>query len=149
MSEPVGRPLKYKTAEEMQAGIDEYFDIHSPIPMKDASGKPYIDNKGNEMYDLNPPTLSGLALHLGFADRQSMYDYQNRNDEFSCTIRKARSRCEQWVEINGLKGNTPPAMAIFALKNYGWTDKPEKQETDDTANDLSILQQALGIDTRN
>ena len=30
-----------------------------------------------------------------------------------------------------------------------WTDKPEKQETDDTANDLSILQQALGIDTRN
>lgn len=148
MSEPVGRPLKYKTAEEMQASIDEYFEIHSPIPMKDASGKPYIDNKGNEMYDLNPPTLSGLALHLGFVNRASMYDYELRG-EFSNTIKEARSRCEQWVESNGLKGNTPPAMAIFALKNYGWTDKPEKQESNDTANDLSILQQALGIDTRN
>ena len=60
---------------------------------------------------------------------------------------KARTRCEQWIEKNGIEGKTPPAMAIFALKNYGWTDKPEKQEIDDTANDLSILQQALGIDS--
>lgn len=125
MSEPVGRPLKYKTAEEMQTAIDSYFDMFQPIPMIDASGKPFIDNKGNQIYDLNPPTLSGLSLHLGFADRQSMYDYQNRNDEFSCTIKRARTRCEQWVEHNGLSGNTPPAMAIFMLKNYGLTDKQE------------------------
>ena len=148
MSEPVGRPLKYKTAEEMQKGIDEYFEMCQPMPMMDASGKPFIDNKGNQMYELNPPTLSGLALHLGFVNRASMYDYEQMG-EFSDTVKKARTRCEQWIEKNGIEGKTPPAMAIFALKNYGWTDKPEKQETDDTANDLSILQQALGIDTAN
>ena len=148
MSEPVGRPLKYKTAEEMQKGIDEYFELCQPKPMMDAADKPFIDSKGNQMYELNPPTISGLALHLGFVNRASMYDYEQRG-EFSDTIKKARTRCEQWIEKNGIEGKTPPAMAIFALKNYGWTDKPEKQETDDTANDLSILQQALGIDTAN
>ena len=148
MSEPGGRPLKYKAAEEMQAGIDEYFELCQPKPMMDAADKPFIDSKGNQMYELNPPTISGLALHLGFVNRASMYDYEQRG-EFSDTIKKARTRCEQWIEKNGIEGKTPPAMAIFALKNYGWTDKPEKQETDDTANDLSILQQALGIDTAN
>jgi len=146
MSEPVGRPLKYKTAEEMQARIDEYFELCQPKPMMDAADKPFIDSKGNQMYELNPPTISGLALHLGFVNRASMYDYEQRG-EFSDTIKKARTRCEQWIEKNGIEGKTPPAMAIFALKNYGWTDKPEKQETDDTGSDLSILQQALGIDS--
>jgi len=114
--------------------------------MMDAANKPFIDSKGNQMYELNPPTISGLALHLGFVNRASMYDYEQRG-EFSDTIKKARTRCEQWIEKNGIEGKTPPAMAIFALKNYGWTDKPEKQETDDTGSDLSILQQALGIDS--
>ena len=148
MSEPVGRPLKYKTAEEMQAGIDEYFELCQPKYATDAEGNVLKDNRGNPITELNPPTLTGLALHLGFCNRSAMYDYEARG-EFCHAVKTARSRCEQWVETNGLKGNTPPAMAIFALKNYGWTDKPEKQETDDTANDLSILQQALGIDTRN
>ena len=125
MSKPVGRPLKYKTAEEMQSGIDEYFELCQPKYATDAEGNVLKDNRGNPIIELNPPTLSGLSLHLGFADRQSMYDYQNRNDEFSCTIKRARTRCEQWVETNGLAGNTPPAMAIFALKNYGWSDKQE------------------------
>ena len=148
MSEPVGRPLKYKTAEEMQKGIDEYFELCQPKLMTDAEGKVVLSTKGTPIIELNPPTITGLALHLGFCNRSAMYDYELRG-EFCNTVKTARTKCENWVETNGLQGNTPPAMAIFALKNYGWTDKPEKQETDDTTNDLSILQQALGIDTTN
>ncbi len=146
MSEPVGRPLKYKTAEEMQAGIDEYFELCQPKPMVDEEGNVYKDKSGNPIIELNPPTITGLALHLGFESRTSMYDYEQKS-EFMYTLRRARMKCENWLERNGLSGNTPPTMAIFALKNYGWTDKPEKQETDDTGSDLSILQQALGIDS--
>lgn len=124
MSEPVGRPLKYKTAEEMQKGIDEYFEKCQPKYATDAEGNVLKDNRGNPITELNPPTITGLALHLGFCNRSAMYDYEARG-EFCHAVKTARTRCEQWVENNGLAGNTPPAMAIFALKNYGWTDKQE------------------------
>ena len=124
MSKPVGRPLKYKTAEEMQAGIDEYFELCQPKPMTDDEGFILKDKSGNPVIELNPPTITGLALHLGFESRQSLYEYEQRK-EFTYTLRRARMKCENWLERNGLSGNTPPTMAIFALKNYGWSDKQE------------------------
>lgn len=123
-----GRPLKYNTAEEMQIHIDEYFEKCQPKPYLNDEGKPLLDGKGNPIIELNPPTITGLALHLGFVNRASMYDYEERG-EFSNTVKKARTRCENWLEVNGLAGKTPPAMAIFALKNYGWTDRQDLNHT--------------------
>ena len=138
MSEPVGRPLKYKTAEEMQAGIDEYFELCQPKYATDADGNVLKDNRGNPITELNPPTITGLALHLGFCNRSAMYDYEARG-EFCHAVKTARSRCENWVEVNGLQGNTPPAMAIFALKNYGWSDKQEIEHSGNADKPLQII----------
>lgn len=88
---------KYKTDKELQAAIEDYF----------AS---------------NPerPTITGLALHLGFVDRQSIYDYE-KSGEHSCTIKRARLRVENAYEQRLFENaNTG---AIFALKNFGWKDK--------------------------
>lgn len=128
----VGRPRKFKTQVSMQKAIDTYFAKCRPTVITDKNGKAVTDKNGRPVMTLNPPTISGLALHLGFVNRQSMYDYENRG-EFSDTIKTARLRCENWVEIAGLEGNTPPAMAIFALKNYGWTDKSEVELNTDSA----------------
>jgi len=138
MSEPVGRPLKYKTAEEMQAGIDEYFELCQPKPMIDEEGNVYKDKSGNPIIELNPPTITGLALHLGFESRTSMYDYEQKS-EFMYTLRRARMKCENWLERNGLSGNTPPTMAIFALKNYGWSDKQEIEHSGNADKPLQII----------
>jgi hypothetical protein len=97
---PGGRPMTFKTVEELQTKIDEYFDEN---PKK--------------------PTICGLALELGFLGRQSIYDYINRDDEFSYTIEKAVSRIEQKHE----EGLYNPANSghIFWLKNRNWTDKQD------------------------
>ena len=101
MSEPVGRPLKYKTAEEMQAGIDEYFELCQPKYATDADGNVLKDNSGNPITELNPPTITGLALHLGFESRQSMYDYEARG-EYKGIISKAREKIN--IPIKKYKG---------------------------------------------
>jgi hypothetical protein len=125
----VGRPPRYISAADMQVAIDEYFNAHQPKLKKDQDGIPVTTAKGSPVYDMNPPTISGLALFLGFVNRQSLYDYENRNDEFSDTVKKARTRCENFIETGGITGEVPAPMAIFALKNYGWSDKQEFEHT--------------------
>jgi hypothetical protein len=111
-----GRPPIYETAEELQSRIDEYFRLL------------YVDDSDkniNEHFD-KTPTITGLTLFLGFADRQSFYDY-GKKDKFSCTIKRARMRVENWYEKCMLTGQA--AGPIFALKNMGWKDKVETEHS--------------------
>lgn len=98
----MARPRVYEKEEELQGAIDAYF----------------LNTKVNN----EKVTMSGLAYSLGFADRQSLYDYE-KNDKFSCTIKRALLRIEQSYET-ALYGNAV-AGPIFALKNMGWRDKQE------------------------
>lgn len=117
----VGRPMKFETADELEAKIDEYF----------AGGYRKktirIGNKRDGYKEIEVPciTFTDLVLFLGFADRQSFYDYEKRS-EFSCTMKKARTFIEREYEEQLMIN---PTGAIFALKNFGWRDKQEIDHT--------------------
>lgn len=117
---PAGRPPKYKTAKEMQKVIDDYF---ANPPTKDIM----LPNGGG-VYPFPCLTITGLALHLGFNSRASIYEYEAKNDEFTDTIKKARLRIENDYEM-GLKLGQNNSGNIFALKNFGWKDKQEVEST--------------------
>lgn len=110
---PVGRPPTYKTPEELQAKIDEYF-------------KKCPDTqdvwKDGEKVEVPVITISGLVLFLGFCDRASFYDYEKKK-EFSHTIKRARTFIELEYEKALRTGHV--TGAIFALKNFGWKDRTE------------------------
>jgi len=133
----VGRPPAYKTAEELTEKIDEYFN-------EGVKTRSFLLGHGAtiRIETIPVPTISGLALFLGFSSRQSFYDYE-KNTEFSYTIRKARLFIETEYEEQLQVGNT--TGAIFALKNLGWHDKSEvvnknlnsKELTDEEITELS------------
>ena len=100
----MGRPPKYETAEELVKKIDEYFEDENQKPL----------------------TITGLCLYCGFESRQSFYAYEKK-DEFSYTVKKARTRIENAYEQNLHDRN--PSGSIFALKNLGWSDKQEIDHT--------------------
>ena len=110
MANPVGRPLKYKTVEEMQKVIDEYFNW-----CDNRTKKIYDEKKGAEymISDPAPYTMSGLANRLDM-DRRTLLDYSNR-DEFLPTIKRARERVHEDVETRLM--DKAPTGAIFNLKN--------------------------------
>jgi len=94
----VGRPPKYKSKEEIEEKIEQYF--------KDCEGRPLTDDEGNQIYnkwgypvivDKRPPTVTGLALALGFTNRLSLLRYQGKK-EFCDTITRAKARVEQYAE---------------------------------------------------
>ena len=95
-----GRPRIIETPEEFSRLVDEYV-------------QQCRDSK-------SVVTFTGMALHLGFASRQSFYDYGKR-EGFSYSVSRARLLVEAEYERR-LYGKSPQG-AIFALKNYGWSDR--------------------------
>jgi hypothetical protein len=106
-----GRPYKFSSAEDLQAGIDAYF------AECDAQDRPY--------------TMSGLARALGCASA-TIRNYQHEEWADAAivgAVKSARQRVEQWTEER-LYGKGHPAGPIFSLKNnFGWKDTQEVAHT--------------------
>jgi len=101
-----GRPPIYDTPEQMQEVADVYL------------------SKCEE--DGVRPTITKLCYKLGFESRQSFYDYEKR-DGFSYIVKRLRLWIESGYE-EALSNNSPTG-AIFALKNMGWKDKSEVEQS--------------------
>jgi len=118
-SNPVGRPLAFKTVQELEEAIELYF-------LTDAYIAVGVAEEGKDQPKMFAPTMSGLALSLG-VDRKTVTNYANK-DEFFPAIKKARSRVEVALE-QGLYGKNVTGL-IFNLKNnFDWCDKNEIAHT--------------------
>ena len=135
---PVGRPPKFSSKEELEAKINAFFEDCEGEALTDEYGKPMLDKHGGVIYvHQRPPTVTGLALALGFASRQSLLDYQGKK-EFLDTILRAKTRCEQYAEER-LYDRDGTHGAQFSLRaNFGWNDKP-KEQPEETVHDTSLL----------
>jgi hypothetical protein len=116
-----GVPPKYDSPEQLQRAIEDYFTNGVKV-------KIVIIGKGAAKHEVEVevPTITGLVLHLGFADRSSFYDYEKK-EQFAYTIKRARTFIELEYEEQLQAGNT--IGAIFALKNFGWIDKQNLDHT--------------------
>ena len=123
---PGATPL-YDDPNVLAEKIQEYFDslIDVPVTIPDGKGGriPKIDPKtGQEMFENKRPLVYGLALYLGFCNRQSLNDYKKRSKAFSFVIEAAISYISSFHEDNvGSDRNSSGSQ--FFLKNHGWTDK--------------------------
>ena len=121
-----GRPPKYKNKEEIQAKIDQYFEECNGKILKYPNGEPILDKYGNVIiYDQRPPTVTGLALALGFCSRQALLNYQGKK-EFNDTITRAKAYVERYAEER-LFDKDGANGAKFSLANNfeGWKEKRE------------------------
>lgn len=145
---PVGRPPKYKTPEELQAKAEEYFrhcDTH-PIEVwqRKAAGANQSAKNGSgvksdegTMYIPRPYTIDGLALWCGIASWKEYRAY-HADDEFSALITalEARVRDQQvsgamvgmynpnlTARLNGIAENTNVSGNIpVQVANFGDDD---------------------------
>jgi len=139
---PGGRPLKFKSVEDLEKKINEYFESCFEWQWFDELMR---DKKGNIMYltdkegnpttikltkpikkkvQIKPISITGLAVFLD-TSRETLMDYQGKK-KFSDTIKKAKEFCHNFVEDGLLSGMINPTAGIFNLKNnYGWVDKTE------------------------
>lgn len=114
-----GRPPTYKTVEEMQMKIDEYFS--------------HCESKRK------PATTAGLSHYLGFNSRQSLINYQGKK-QFVDTITRAKLKLEEYAEMR-LYDRDGARGAEFSLRcNFKWDDKQAEIE-----NEKSLISEAEKI----
>ena len=134
-----GAPPMYSDPKKMQEIIDSYFEDCEGEMWLDDKGIPLMTNKGYPIYkrEPKPPTITGLALALGFTSRQALLNYQAK-DEFVDTITRAKSRVEAYAEAR-LFDRDGANGAKFSLANNfkGWK---EKQSVD-----FEGLKEATGV----
>lgn len=118
---PAGRPPFFETADALQDAITDYFQNGVKI-------KKVVIGKAPNTYtiDVEVPTISGLCYHIGFESRQSFYAYEDK-PQFSYTVKRGRLFIERHYEEMLQGGNV--TGAIFALKNFDWSDKQEIDQT--------------------
>jgi hypothetical protein len=154
-----GRPLKFKSVEELETKIDEYFRSCYDYA-RDMWGNRLKDKEANVeagesqwvMKKVKQFTISGMALYIG-TSRETLMDYEKGKydgrdeegnavelteeekiynqqvDDFSDTIKKAKLACYADTE-ESLFVPGKATGAIFSLKNnYDWKDKSEQQIT--------------------
>ena len=116
-----GRPLKFKSPEEMQLAIDKYIDEC------ENNTREVYSRKLQEITTLSAPiplTIEGLVCVLGI-DRKTLLNYQNK-DEFFHTVKEIKDRVlKNQVEM-AMCGEADKTMTIFLLKNnQSYADKTE------------------------
>jgi len=81
----------------------------------------------NTLKELQPPTITGLTLHLGFESKNTLYEYA-KNQVFSDFIKRAITKIEQYHEETAAGGEKCTGN-IFILKNMGWHDTVKQDVT--------------------
>ena len=102
MKKKVGRPPKF-TKKQIGELLEEF--------------ERYIE-------ETEIPVVAEFASKNGFG-KQYIYD----REEFSYLIKVAITKKEANLEIKALRGEINVTMAIFALKQIGWKDKQEVEQT--------------------
>ena len=136
----VGRPPKYKSKEEIEEKIDAYFKECEGEILKDDAGKPILNKYGDPIYiNQHPPTVTGLALALGFTSRLDLLRYQGKK-EFCNTITRAKSMIEAYTEER-LFDRDGSNGAQFSLRNNfeGWNER-QRTKLDDEEQQARIEQ---------
>lgn len=122
----VGQPPKYKTPEEMQLKIDEYFakcDKGETISVVRKGGVIEVERK-------IPYTVEGLCLALGFADRSSLLDYKDQNDEYFHIIAQAKTKIARNNIEGGMLGEYEPKITGLNLQaNFGYATVSKSEIT--------------------
>jgi hypothetical protein len=118
----MGRPLKFETPEDLLKAIQGYIDV----------------TKFEEL------SVTGLALAIG-TSRETLDDYQDR-EGYKEIVREAKLFVEHSYEMSLRKHGR--SGDIFALKNFGWSDRQQIDHSLINNPALDMLREITGRDAK-
>jgi hypothetical protein len=119
-----GRPPKY--GPDILKKAQEFLDMCEDTEEQQLSG---LSVKGTELYKnklkVKIPTKGGLAFYLGVA-RDTLFDWAEKNKDFSDIMEKLGAIQEERLINNGLSGDYNPTIAKVLLTKHGYREGLEQ-----------------------
>ena len=117
-----GNPRRWRTAKALQAAVDAYFDECS--------------EKGRV------PSVTGLALALGFMSRHALYRYtdrenENNSDEYVTIITRAKMQIEEENIQLAYNRDASPGARFILQNGFNYSDKHEVTSRNEIRVELS------------
>lgn len=115
-------------AERIRAAADAYFLECQGQPLLDREGEAVLDRQGQPIFlHTHPPTVTGLALALGFRDKEELLSCQGGGAEADAVLRarlRVEEHCErQLFDKDGYRG------AEFSLRhNFQWGEQEKRSQ---------------------
>ena len=113
---------KFKDKEELQERIDLFYDMCNDLRV--------------------PITYTGLMLVLGLNNKNQLSGLRY-HEEYGEIVRSAIASVEFFYETQ-LSGGKPVG-AIFALKNFGWSDRTDVAIADTDPHKVSVREAQLAV----
>lgn len=121
--------------------MDAYFQGCRGEPLYNEEGDPVLDKQGLPiMVNARPPTVSGLALALGFTGRRELLCYRGKKI-YRDTVERAKLRVEEYCESQ-LFDKDRRQGAEFALRsNFHWgrEEDDNKKKAEDSSGGVILM----------
>ena len=82
----MGKPPMYKTVDEIEKNR-KYFEYCKGYPLTDSKGKQMFNKLVSRFVDVHPPTVTGLALALGFYKQTGSFKLSSKNQSLLTRLR--------------------------------------------------------------
>lgn len=137
----------FQSAQQLATLTDAYFkwiegEFHlETLPYK-PTAKAAAEEREQKVWDRppQPPTLSGLALYLGFESTHAFEAYE-QHGKYATQLKRAKLHIE--AEYEKQLHQQPSSGAIFALKSMGWLEHANTPSTAEN-NSISIKIEVVG-----
>ncbi len=120
--------MKKITENMIRQGITEYFDSRK-TEKRDQEGQVLLGKGGEILYEEKPCTVTGLALALGFSDRESLFEIDNK--KIKALVDRALLTIEENAEEKLFSKDTFHGAKLFLETNFKrWRGEGEEVDTD-------------------
>lgn len=107
--------MKKMTEDLAKKRICAYFASRR-VEKRDQEGNVLLNKSGEVLYDEKPCTVTGLALVLGFSDREALYGVKNKR--IKVLIDRALLKIEEYAEEKLFCKDTFHGAKLFLEANY-------------------------------
>ncbi len=142
----IGKPSD-KAPGELQALADAYFQGCLGKPLYNEEGEAVLDKQGLPvMVGVHPPTVSGLALALGFTARKELLCYRGKK-KYRETVERARLRVEEYWESQLFDKDKRQGAEFELRSNFCWGQEEDDKKGSEEPSGGVILMPEIREDT--
>lgn len=117
--------MKKLTEEVAKKRICAYFDSRR-VEKRDPEGHVLLSKGGEVLYEEKPCTVTGLALALGFSDRDALFAIKNK--KIKALVDRALLKIEEYAEEKLFCKDTFHGAKLFLEANYKrWQDSETRE----------------------